>query len=283
MPLERKILLSILLTLIFLLSGYHLYNNYYLVYKDNAGKIDKYQTLIDNYKPPIDLISKEDLESLDKRLEELKSYFTDSPNLKNMTNKVKADLLNSGLTISQYSQGEESVNFSFTGTKKDLETYLNRVRVQNKFYYYPMFNLRMIDNENLSGNMEVMENVKSYQKNRAFYLDSPRKLEEINEQTTNILEPFGVQLFIATPEPLPLKQEEELKSINKIEILETDKFSFVGLLKKEDGVITMFKERNHGRIYRFKSGATISDWKYLGQKNSKFLFEKDGIKYEVLN
>lgn len=280
MPLERKILLSILVFLIVLFSGYLIYDSFYPKYRDAQTKIEQYKMLIKRGSSKKSKISDEEI----KELEELISYykerfFTEEESLvTNTTPYIKKLLENSGVKISQYQGSKESVRFTISGNKMSLLNFLYRLSKENKMYHFPLFNLRMIDNNSFQGNIEVGRPQLSEEPNTKYYKADIGIKRELLPYYRSALTPLGTGFY--TPKPVKVQQqvvEQPVVIPNKY----LDKFTYVGLLKNKDEVITMFKEKSNGRVYRFKAGQTISDWTYIGEEDNKFIFKKDDITYEV--
>ncbi len=280
MPLERKILLSILFSIIIAFSSYFLYTEYYLKYKNNIDRIIKYEKLLSNYTPNESDITSEDIDGLSDRENILNSYFVQNRDMENLTSFMKSLLLRNGLTISQFNPGDKTVRFSISGTKYQLRQFLYALTKESLSIYIPMFSIRTVDNENISGIIEVGENILSEEPQKGYILSSLRKLFRQTSYRDSLLSNLGIDLF---PEPVArtVVVEEIVEELPEVKNISTDKFNFVGILKNENHIVTMFKEKNHGRIYRFENGETISDWTFIGKEVNGYIFEKDGIKYEV--
>lgn len=277
MPLERKILLTILISIILIFSSYFLYTGYYLEHKKNIKKIINYEKLISNFTPDVSNITSEDIDELLNREDILKNYFTEMSNMENLTSHIKSLLLRNGITISQFNPGEKTVRFSITGTKYQLRQFLYALTKESLSIYIPMFSIRIVDNENISGIIEVSENIISKEPQKAYINDSLRKLFRQTTYRGSLLSNLGIDLY-PEPEAEAIIIEE---AVPEVKIIPTEKFRFVGILKNQNQIITLFKDKYNGRIYRFENGETISKWTFIGKADKSYIFEKDEIKYEV--
>ncbi len=280
MPLERKILLSILISIMLVFSFYFLYTGYYLEYKKNTDRIIKYEKLIRNFTPVESVITREVIDGLLKRETTLENYFTDERDLEGLTSHIKSLLLSEDLTISQFNPGEKTVRFLITGNKDQLRLFLYSLSKEPLSLYVPMFSIRMVDNQNISGILEVGENIKSEEPKNGNMLKSLRKLFRQTTYRESLLSYLGLDIYLESEQGIIVITEEE-EVVPEALVSSTDKFQFVGILKKENHTETMFKEKSHGRIYRFENGETISEWTFIGKEINRYVFEKDGKRYEV--
>lgn len=283
MPIERKILLTILIILSTLFAGYLTYDNYYTKYSDAKAKILQYEKLLKKSKKVESKRTEEDVKVLEERIEYYKGkFFTlEESKVENTTPVIKRLLESSGVKISQYQGNRNSVRFTISGDKSALLRFLYRISKENKMYHFPLFNLRMLDNNKFQGNIEIARLHLSNKANDRFYTKEIGNKRIILPYYSSTLNPLGTAFYTpkvveevvetVKPEPVIIERNRPL-----------DKFIYVGLLKKDNEVITMFKERINGRVYRFQPGQTVSNWTYIGEESGKFLFSKDEITYEVL-
>lgn len=284
MPLERKILLSILIGIIIIFGGYLLYDSYYPGYKDALKRIEQYKTLIEkNSKEPTE-ITEENIQ----QLKDLKEYYEDrffteaQSAVTATTPAIKKRLEFHGIKISQYQGSKESVRFTITGSKSSLLNFLYSLSKDEMEYDFPLFNLRMVDNSNFQGTIEISRpTLKHEPRDASYYEDLGNKKEQFS-YSTRALAPLGVSFYVKPKEPISIEPVviEDVPEV--IPNKRLDKFTYVGLLKKDNITITMFKEKVNGRVYRFEENKTISGWTYIGEENNKYLFTKDDITYEVI-
>lgn len=284
MPLERKILLSILIILIVAFGGFLLYDSYYPEYKDALYNIEQYKTLImKSSNDPVE-ITESDIEEL-KSLKEYyeKRFFTpEQSSVTSTTPAIKKRLESNGLKISQYQGSKNSVRFTIRGTKTALLNFLYSLSKDEMEYNFPLFSIRMVDNSNFQGTIEISRPSLSSEPRDQSYFEELGSKKELFPYRTSTLGPLGVSFYVKPAEPVIVEQPVIEKIPEVIPNRRLDKFTYVGLLKKDDKIITMFKEKVNGRVYRFEKNKTISGWTYLGEDNSKFLFLKDDITYEVI-
>lgn len=286
MPLERKILLTILILIITLFSGYFIYDGYYLKYKKNLSLISKYNRLISGFESKDSNISENKITSLNNKIDRYKELFftPEQADITVLTPYIKDKLLNSNLIINQYQGNQDSVRFSVRGKKENLLKFIYTLSKEKKLYDFPMFNIRMENNYDFTSTFEV-KRVQLSNKPMDQYLSQnlkqsnnelPFKINVLNFMGTDFLDSIKTPVVEITSEPIV---EAKLQELPKRE--NTNKFSYVGLLTKDSEVITMFKENVNGRVYKFQSGKTISEWTYIGKENNKYLFKKDDKIYEV--
>lgn len=284
MPVERKILLSILIILSIAFCGYLLFDSYYPQYKDAVKKIEQYKKLIMKSSDEPTEITEDDI----NRLKTLKEYYEkrffsiEESSVTATTPVIKKRLESNGIKISQYQGSKKSVRFTITGNKTSLLNFLYSLSKDQMEYDFPLFNLRMIDNSNFQGTIEIARPTLTEEpRDASYYEDLGTKKEKIS-YSGRALTPLGVSFYVKpaepeVPEPVIVETKPEVIPNRRL-----DKFTYVGLLKKDDKIITMFKEKVNGRVYRFEKNKTISGWTYIGEENSKFLFTKDEITYEVI-
>lgn len=281
MPLERKVLLSIFISLFLLLTGYLIFDYYNPKYLDAKEKITQYKKLINNHKDVESEITEEEITKLEELITSYKeSFFTkEESKVVNTTPVIKKLLEKSGIKISQYQGNKSSVRFTIRGDIKALRDFLYTLSKENKYYDFPLFNIRMIDNNSFQGNIEILRKSLTDNPNERHYIEEVRVKNNKPTYSREALSPLGTTFYT----PIVVKKEAQIsKPDPKPENLPLNKFRYVGLLKSQDGVITMFKENTNGRVYRFKAGQTLSEWTYIGEENGKFLFKKDNLIYEVL-
>ncbi len=282
MPLERKILLSVLLILFVGFGSYLIFADYYPTYKDAKKKISYYTKLIERADPEPSEITLDKINILKDQISfyENKFFTTKESDITTTTPLIKEKLLNSGLKITQFQGNRNSVLFSINGSKKSLLYFFYNLSLEGKMYDFPQLNIKMIDNFNFQGTLEVSRpTLKEFPREES-YIEEIFPLTSQYPFDSGSLNPMGLSVYVpkkieappATPEPV-------IKSLPNRRL---NKFSYVGLLKKDGEIITMFKENENGRIFRFTINQTISGWKYLGEEDNKFLFTKDDIIYEVI-
>lgn len=279
MALERKILLSILCLIVLIFSSYIFYNSFYLRYQDAINKTENYNKLIDNHKPIKSIYTNDDIGILINKIEQYKSSFfsVEDAKLTILTPYIKDLLISYGITITQYQNSKQSVRFTISGTINSLLKFMYKIYIENKFYSFPVFNIKMIDNNNFKGTIDikrlVLENDVEIKSDIKIIdqLKLPYDLE--------IVTIFGTSFY--KPITKTIKQDAAIEII-PIKKITLNKFTYVGLLKSDTKTITMFKENINNRIYKFKTGQTIDEWTYIGVEDNKFIFKNKEILYEVI-
>lgn len=279
MPLERKILLSVLVGIVLLFIGYLLYSTYYTNYIDVQKKIAKYQKLIEGTKHIEESISTEDIQKIENLINEYtKMFFTqEESKITNIAPDIKNKLLKSGINIKQYENSSKSVRYVIDGSKNSLLNFLYRISSEQKNYKIPLFNIRMIDNNNFQGVIEVSKPTLSLE---AYSINYKEEVKEIHNNPPfykGALNPLGVDFEI----PKVVEEIIVEEVVEEKKVLKTDKFTFVGYLKGDNEKTTLFKERENGRVFKFQEGKTLSDWTYIGENDGKYIFKKDDAEYEV--
>lgn len=281
MPLERKILLTVLVAIILIFTGYFLHSTYYTKYIDTKEKIEKYKKLLEGLETPGATVSDTELNRIQTLIDDYtKMFFTNEESIvTNITPDIKSKLEKSGINIKQYENSSQSVRYVIDGSKTSLLNFLNRISRENKNYKIPIFNIRMIDNQNFQGVLEISKPVLKNEPNSINYK------KEVATKTINppyysgALAPLGVNFEVIKEEP---KEEVVQEEVIEQKVFKTDKFTFVGLLKSDLGeTTTLFKESVNGRVFKFKEGESLSGWTYVGERDGKYIMKKDDIEYEV--
>lgn len=279
MPLERKILLTILVILTFAFGGYLFYTGYYTQYKDNLSKITKYEKLINGFKTGKLTVSADKIEKLTRRESELKKKFfsMDEADITVLTPYIKKLLIKQGIQITQFQGGVNSVRFSINGNKIELLNFLYSILKENRVYDFPLLSIRMSNNNEFQGTLEISRSILDSEPRVASYTEKLKQIEKDKPYDSTIKSVLGISFYKSIIEPEP----EKVIEVAKVEYKALDKFSYVGLLKNNNKTVTMFKESTNGRVYKFEIGQTISQWTFLGKEGESFLFSKNNIIYEV--
>ncbi|MGL1892029.1 MAG: hypothetical protein OCD02_10400 [Spirochaetaceae bacterium] len=280
MPIERKILIFILISIILLFSGYLIYDGYIKSYFDTSDKIEKYKILIDKVSEPNNEITELQIEELTTLIERYNGmfFYEADREITNLTPHIKQVIIDSGMDISQYQGLGNSVQFSIKGNKTSLANFLYILYSESRIYDIPLLNIRMINNYEFQGIIEISRPELKAEPNAKYYKEFPRLEIESIPYISDLFNFLGTSLFEATSTDIPVVMKIEVK---KVKNKTTNKFSFIGCLKKNGETITMFKESKNGRIFRFKELETISEWTYLGLESDTYMFSKDKIIYEV--
>lgn len=279
MPIERKILLSILLLFSMALASYLLYTEFYIKYSDNLLKINKYEHLVSNYDTKETNNNYNGLNKLTDRNDKYNAYFFDEKNADPtiLTPYIKNLLLDNGIVITQYRASITSVTFSIKGDKENLLKFFYRINQEDKAYDIPLLNIRMIDNNIFQGTLEISRLVLNETPNIDFLSTNLKKIKDPIPYDKRSVTSFGTSFYT---KPNVVAKSQQYVPIEIIRV-PTDKFYYIGILRRNDMVVTMFKETYNGRIYRFTNGEIISGWKYIGKEDNYFIFEKGGTIYEV--
>lgn len=279
MPLERKILLSILVLIILGFTGYYLYGTYYLDYKDKLGKIEKYGKLLEKSSNIAEEINPEELENLKKVNSEYRALYFEPEDADPVT--LAPEIINRlekhGLAIKQYTIGDTSVRYSISGKKWNLTSFLYSLTLEKRNYRFPVFNIRMINNQEFQGVIEI----------ERVTLPSEVRDRNFSKEIQGI--PYRAPYSNRVSYPLGLDFEVKEEVITEVapepEIVElpttTDKFQFIGYLKGESETTLLFKERTNGRIYRFTKGEILSGWKYIEEREDSWLFLYNNKEFKV--
>lgn len=277
MSVDKKIVIIIIVFFMSLLT-YLFYTKLYLENKTTISQIKRYETIKSSLESKKYTFSQKQLDTLKDKEKLLKSTFftSDETNINKMTPYIKKILVESEIEIIQFQENKKTTRFIVKGTSNSLLDFLYKIHNENKYYDIPNLNIKMLNKDEFQGVIEV---------SRVILLNEPR-----TDHLTTSLKKTTIKLpynsNIAFILGISLEAEEIIqyrdtvipkKSIYKI----SDKFSYIGILKKDTKNITIFKDRNNSRIYQFELGKTISGWTYLGVKEGIYLFIKDNIKYEV--
>ncbi|QEN04214.1 hypothetical protein EW093_05670 [Thiospirochaeta perfilievii] len=263
MPIERKVMLSILTIIILTFGTYLLYNNYYLVYKDNLSKIEKYTTLITKTKNSEEnSVSTVDIEELEHRIDELNNYFFDQHSIviTTVTTDILSRLKSHTISVSGFQEGMNSVRFTIKGDINDLTRFFYSLSLEKKFYDFPSISISMIDNNNFQGSIDVKRVLLTDKPVNKYITESFKRIK-FSSAYIDSSRIMGTS-FITQEEVV----EKEPEVIEDRKLVKTNKFQFVGTLRQNKKEITMFRESSNGRIFKFLFEEEIDGWKYLGLK-----------------
>lgn len=276
MSIERTLLLTIFIILLSILCGYLIYNKLYLVNKEIKEKIIFFTDTNENSNNNKSKIIEQDIQKLRDREIRLKNRFfsNDETNITDLTPYIKSKLKISNIDILQYQEGSMTTTFSINGRLRNLLDFLYALYLEAKNYEIHFLSIKMINNEEFQGHIEISR----------LSLDSKPKLENLSKilrsdpitklnKNLKIISIFGTS-FISKTSP---KLERKVNHI----MGKTNKFSYIGTLKKSGGDITLFKDRKNSRVYQFEIGKKISEWTFKGKENTHYIFSKNNIMYEV--
>ena len=223
-----------------------------------------------------------DISELKELLLKYKQMFfsSDESSVTITTPIIKNMLLNNGINITQYQSGKESVRYSINGQKSALLKFLYSLSKEEKIYRFNLISIKMVDNNNFSGVLDMTRVTLSAKQNSNNYIEELLIPQSKSPYNSNVLSPLGVGFSKPTSVVIIAKNIVEKIPELKPNIVLT-KFIFIGRLTRGNSNLVVFKESNNGRIFRFKTGDISAGYKYIGEDNNKFLFEKDNIKYEV--
>lgn len=280
MPLERKILLSILIALIAAFGLYGLYSTYYVNYRDKISKTTKYRQLIENNSQITSKITQWDID----KLEDINSsyrdlYFTEEESKgSNLAPIIKKRLERYSIEIKQYSLTEESARYTISGKKWDLTNFLYSLSGEKKNYSFPIFNIRMINNTDFQGTIEIRKPVIPLKRGRRSIKEGIESLPYRAPYSNSASYSLGTE-FIVQEEPEIVEEVVQAIEVKEPEL--TDKFYFVGKVKDNSNTTLLFKERSNGRIFKFTKGEILSGWKYLEEVDNGWLFLYKDKEYRV--
>lgn len=292
MPLERKILLGILVIIMAVFGGIHIRDTYYTKYKESLKNITAHEERIKKLREDIYQQSQEeeaaevDYETLIQ--EEREKFFSpQEASVENIAGYIKSKLLYSGLEITKYSsgnsRGEVSVRFNIQGSSANLMRFLNSVRTDKKYLKVHNMSMKMKDNESMTAVIQAgfhtLEDVIDF--NREFtvknYVTPP--LQTVWQTSTVLGESFYVPPPVVEEEPVIVeeKKPEPPKPVY------SDKLTFVATLKDKitGEIIKIFTDTANGRILKFKQDQTVAGWTYLGQEGSEYLFKNNETLYKI--
>lgn len=277
MSIERKVLITLLLLLLSILFYYLFYTKLYQINSDIEENIEKYNHLISTSKDHSNISEMDISELLQREQQLLTSFFSDKEaDISMLTPHIKELLLNSRVEVLQYREGEKSTLYSIKGTTSSLLNFLYALHLEGKYYNISLLTLKMLNNREFQGDIKISRSVLSSTPKVESFTHKLREVISNLPYTTNINSILGTSFNNTV-----IQEIAQIENIEPIKEKTTDKFNFVGILKKQDKKITMFKEKDNGRVYRFEPGKTISGWKFIGKVNNRYIFEKDYIKYEV--
>jgi len=279
MPIERKILLSLLFVILGSYAGYFLFYKVYTPYKDNKVQIEYYNRLINkiDYK---DITKIPDIESLKERRSYLNNLFSKTKNLNinTLSLSIKKALNEENISISEFRTGNNSVTFNISGNIYNFNNFFYKLYKRDNIYVFNQLNIKMNNNLDFSGSLDISyihESEEGSESNKIDNLRNDYKLNTFNKNYANI---FGTTFYKEQITSLP---KEIIQEIIPEKPIYTDKFNYIGKLKNESEEFILFKESNNGRIYKFSKGVEISGWKLVDQKDLLFVFENNGKLYEV--
>lgn len=262
MPLKRLDLLTSILSIITVVTLFVTLIIDNREYKGIIIKIDNYKELIRSHiSSPTSEASK-----TEERKKLLESFFIGKTEPAKLADKTKEMLLKSGLAISSYLIEEDRIRFNFSGDRKNLEQFIKETRSNPDYIHYPIFSVKIDRNTSVSGYFTIKERRENEAPEKTRIIDSYRSLD--------IKRPYKdrVMNFSEKDSPiLPVTRELTPET----DSIETGKFKFIGTIRSGDSVTSLFREKDLGRIYRFKNGESVSGWTYLGEANGIHNFRNE--------
>lgn len=273
MPIERKIMLSILLAVLTIFSGYLLYTEIYKPYRSNIKQIKRLEDYITKFEKKK---NREDLTALTSILEksqELNKLFFDTDNfsLDDFASETKETLISNNVTINQFRTVENAITFNIKGSRGSVLSAIFELSRSKPLYDFTTLQLRVDKNRSIQGVITLSPLFYPIEADKKNIRETSKTLDLTESYNYHLEDIFGEAVIVETD------TEPELQR----EIVKTDKFSYIGTVKKGEEKTYMFRETTNGRVFIFSLGETISQWKLDEIKENGFIFTYEDKLYEV--
>lgn len=279
MPLERKILFTILSTVILFFGYWFYYTEIITPNREILKKIEKLESYILKWSRADQNILPENFEAVFNRAEELDEFFSSKEtfSMDQFAGEIRAVLTDNNVIINQFRTGESSVTFYISGNSTGTLRAIWELSNKKPLYKFETLQLRVNQDRNLQGVLTMSPLFYPVDVYLPYLKDTVRGLNYRGQYQQKLPTIWGhppIATAVTVTEVTKTTQPE-------VKINRTNKFTYIGMMKGNDVTTYMFRETTNGRVFIYSLGENISGWILEEINSGAFIFKNQDTLYEV--